>query len=161
MTKTRRIIHHACWFAVLGPHTGVPVTIAHEALTRYRTLGSLLLKILSILPLFMALTWFIGGFAALLTGVAAAYLPAHIYRCIWQRTLACGASGAAIATLCWLLFSREIAPDLFWMSTGPGLLAGLIMGGLVPYLPFRGENNYVRPEMVIINSDVVQPDKKI
>lgn len=157
MTKTRRIIHHACWFAVLGPHIGVPVTIAHEALTNYRTLGDLLLKIL---PLFMALTWFMGGFAALLTGVAATCFPARIYHCIWQRTLASGASGAAIATLCWLLLSREISPDLFWMSTGPGLLAGLVMGGLVPYLPFRGENKYVRPEIAKIHSDVVQPEKE-
>lgn len=30
--KTRRIIHHACWFALLGPHIGVPVTIVGEML---------------------------------------------------------------------------------------------------------------------------------
>ncbi|WP_449548879.1 hypothetical protein [Lelliottia amnigena] len=32
MTKTRRIFHHACWFALLGPHLGVPVTFAGELL---------------------------------------------------------------------------------------------------------------------------------
>ncbi|EPC0892245.1 hypothetical protein ACRV3R_001546 [Citrobacter freundii] len=161
MTKTRRIIHHACWFAVLGPHLGVPVAIAYEALTNYRTLGYLLLEILSILPFFMALTWFQGGLAALLTGFASACLPAPVYHCTWLRTLTCGASGAAIATLCWLLFNRVIVPDLFWMSTGPGLLAGLIMGWLVPYLPFRGENKYVSPEIVKMNSDVAQPERKV
>jgi uncharacterized membrane-anchored protein YhcB (DUF1043 family) len=29
--------------------------------------------------------------------------------------------------------------EFIWLSTGPGLLAGLIMGWIAPRLPFRGE----------------------
>ena len=160
MTKTRRIIHHACWFALLAPHAGVPVAIVGKVLTSSYTLGQLLLQILSVLPLFMALTWIVGGLAALLTGIAAACFPQRIYHSDWRRTLACGAIGAVIASFCWLLIIKELPPDFLWMSTGPGLLAGLIMGWAVPYLPFRGEQtDGMQAKTVSIAHEETAPDR--
>lgn len=142
MTKTRRIIHHACWFALLGPHIGVLVTIAGEIQIRTITSGQFLLEILSILPIFIVLTWVIGGVPALLTGIAMACLPPRIYACVWQRVLVCGAIGAVIASIVWLVFISAMDEAFIWMAVGPGLMAGLIMGWMVPSLPFRGETTH-------------------
>jgi len=160
MTKTHRIFHHACWFALLGPHLGVPVTIAGEVLTNHRTLEHLLMQIVLGFPFFMAGTWFLGGVSALLTGIAAACLPQQIYQHAWKRTLACGVMGSAIATLYGLIYFGSLDTVIFWMATGPGLLAGLIMGGCVPYLPGRGERKYVRPGIVQIPTQCAQPEVK-
>ncbi|MDR2262864.1 MAG: hypothetical protein LBE93_05315 [Enterobacter asburiae] len=141
MTKTRRIIHHACWFALLGPHIGVVVTLIREIQTSSRTPAQLLLEILTVLPIFMALTWIIGGISALLTGIATACLPPRIYHCGWQRIVISGATGALIASAYWLLLIRDMDAEFIWMSAGPGLFAGLMMGWLVPRLPFRGKKN--------------------
>ncbi|MEG1210246.1 MAG: hypothetical protein RSE29_03900 [Leclercia sp.] len=146
MTKTRRIIHHACWFALLGPHLGVPVTIVGQMLT-CSDASTLLLRILLLLPIFMLYTWIAGGIAALLTGIATACLPEPIYHNPRLRVLACGATGAVIASLYWLAIPGATVANFLWISTGPGLLAGLIMGWLVPYLPFRGEKTQPQPEM--------------
>lgn len=101
-----------------------------------------------------------GDVSALLTGVAAACLPQYIYQHAWHRTLACGAMGAAIATLYGLLYSGSLDSAIFWMATGPGLLAGLVMGWCVPYLPGRGDKKYVRPAIVKIPTENAQPDVK-
>ena len=160
MTKTRRIFHHACWFALLGPHLGVPVTFAGELLTNHRTAENLLLQIVLYFPYFMAATWFLGGGSALLTGIAAACLPTQIYQHAWHRSLACGAMGSVIATLYGLIYSGSVDSVIFWMATGPGLLAGLIMGRFVPYLPGRGDKKYVRPALVKIPTGNAQPELK-
>jgi hypothetical protein len=139
MTKTRRIFHHACWFALLGPHCGVAIAIIGEMQSGSRPPVQLLLEILTVLPIFMAITWIIGGIPALLTGIATACLPASIYHCVWQRVIVCGAAGALIASAYWLLLIREMYAEFIWLSTGPVLLAGLIMGWIAPRLPFRGE----------------------
>ena len=138
MTKTRRIIHHACWFALLGPHLGVPVAITREALTDRYTLGELLSQIVLLLPVFMGITWILGGVAALLTGIATACLPGRVYDTLWLRIPVCGALGSLFASLYWLMLIRDFDAEFVWMSAGPGLLAGLLMGWIVPHLPFRG-----------------------
>lgn len=152
--KTRRIIHHACWFALLGPHIGVPVTIVGEMLDSHNP-AHLLLEILSILPLFIVLTWWMGGLAALLTGIAAACLPSSVYCCTWKRTLACGLLGSVIASVCCLFIFTGISKEFLRASTGPGLLAGLVMGWLVPRLPLRGDKKRVNQEDKNLHADVV------
>ena len=153
MTKTRRIIHHACWFALLGPHAGVPVAIIAQALTDSWTAKELLAQILLLLPFFILYTWLAGGLAALLTGIAAACLPERIYRSKWRRALVSGVLGSVIATLCWLLMAREFTLHSIWISTGPGLLAGIIMGWIAPRLPFRGKTEPTR----VVNT--LEPDR--
>lgn len=157
MTKTRRIIHHACWFALLGPHIGVLVTLAGEMQSTTLTLGQFLLEILSILPIFIVLTWVIGGVPALLTGIAMACLPPRIYACVWQRVLICGAIGAAIASIVWLVFIGAMDEALIWMSVGPGLMAGMMMGWIVPSLPFRGETTQTYAVISRVNTQ--EPDR--
>ncbi len=138
MTLFRRTLHHAGWFALLGPLMGVPVTIVGEALNHSHA-PALLLQILSLLPIFIILAWYVGGIPALLTGVIAAFLPSRMVRCTWQRVMVYGALGAIIASLHWLLLGGMITPGMLWKATGPGLLAGVIMGALMPYLPGRGD----------------------
>ncbi|MNC69150.1 putative inner membrane protein [compost metagenome] len=50
-----------------------------------------------------------------------------------------GAIGAVIAAIVWLLLIRAMDDAFLWMSVGPGLMAGMVMGWIVPSLPFRGE----------------------
>lgn len=156
MTTTRRIIHHAGWFTLLGPScAGLPVaiiSIVAIALQYHESPGVFLRNIVSMLPFLLIVTWLIGALPALLTGIAVACLPTYIYAFHYRRTLASAAIGLGIsvmaAILSVLLFTDRdllhfiLNEEVFWIFTGSGLLAGMIMGWLIPYLPgMKSEEN--------------------
>lgn len=150
--KTRRIIHHACWFTVLGPFTGVPLTVAITALYFRDSPWELLFDISRVLPQFLVLTWLIGALPALATGVLSACLSDRIYDSRYWRSLACAAIGGALALLYELIPHALSARALFshefvWIVFCTGLFAGGVLGFLVPRLAGHGNRlSTVQPE---------------
>jgi len=145
MTTTRRILHHAGWFALLGPLAGIPVAmiaIVAIALQYHDFPDRFLWQIAIILPI---VTWLVGATPALLAGIAVACLPAEIYAFHYRRILASAAIGLVISvaiTLSSVLFFTDknlmhfiLREEIFWVIAGAGLLAGVVMGWLIPYLP--------------------------
>lgn len=148
MTTTRQIIHHAGWFALLGPLAGIPVAmiaIATIALQYHDSPGSFLWEVAAKLPIILIVTWLVGATPALLTGIAVACLPAEIYAFHYRRILASAAIGLVISvaiTLSSVLFFTDknlmhfiLREEIFRIVAISGLLAGLVMGWLIPYLP--------------------------
>lgn len=72
MTRTRRIIHHASWFTLLGPFIGMLLTIIGLMCITSDSAMRLLADILHMFSLFITLTWIIGAIPALLTGIIVA-----------------------------------------------------------------------------------------
>ncbi|WP_228288577.1 MULTISPECIES: hypothetical protein [unclassified Klebsiella] len=145
MTTTRRVLHHAGWFALLGPLAGIPVAmiaIVAIALQYHDFPDRFLWQIAIILPI---VTWLVGATPALLAGIAVACLPAEIYAFHYRRILASAAIGLVISvaiTLSSVLFFTDknlmhfiLREEIFWVIAGAGLLAGVVMGWLIPYLP--------------------------
>lgn len=145
MTTTRRVLHHGGWFALLGPLAGIPVAmiaIVAIALQYHDSPGSFLWQIAIILPI---ITWLVGATPALLAGIAVACLPAEIYAFHYRRILASTAIGLVISvaiTLSSVLFFTDknlmhfiLREEIFRIVAISGLLAGLVMGWLIPYLP--------------------------
>ena len=145
MTTTRRILHHAGWFALLGPLAGIPVAmiaIVAIALQYHDFPDRFLWQIAIILPI---VTWLVGATPALLAGIAVACLPAEIYAFHYRRILASAAIGLVISvaiTLSSVLFFTDknllhfiLREEIFLVVAISGLLAGLVMGWLIPYLP--------------------------
>ena len=148
MTTTRRIIHHAGWFTLLGPLAGIPVAmiaIVAIALQYHDSPGGFLRHIATILPIMFIVTWLVGATPALLAGIAVACLPAEIYAFHYRRILASVAIGLVISvaiTLSSVLFFTDknlmhfiLREEIFLVVAISGLLAGLVMGWLIPYLP--------------------------
>ena len=148
MTTTRRIIHHAGWFALLGPLAGIPVAmiaIVAIALQYHDSPSGFLRHIATILPIMFIVTWLVGATPALLAGIAVACLPAEIYAFHYRRILASVAIGLVISvaiTLSSVLFFTDknlmhfiLREEIFLVVAISGLLAGLVMGWLIPYLP--------------------------
>lgn len=152
MTTTRRVLHHGGWFALLGPLAGIPVAmiaIVAIALQYHDSPGSFLWQIAIILPI---ITWLVGATPALLAGIAVACLPAEIYAFHYRRILASTAIGLVISvaiTLSSVLFFTDknlmhfiLREEIFRIVAISGLLAGLVMGWLIPYLPgMKSEEN--------------------
>ena len=152
MTTTRRVLHHGGWFALLGPLAGIPVAmiaIVAIALQYHDSPGSFLWQIAIILPI---ITWLVGATPALLAGIAVACLPAEIYAFHYRRILASAAIGLVISvaiTLSSVLFFTDknlmhfiLREEIFRIVAISGLLAGLVMGWLIPYLPgMKSEEN--------------------
>lgn len=145
MTTTRRVLHHAGWFALLGPLAGIPVAmiaIVAIALQYHDFPDCFLWQIAIILPI---VTWLVGATPALLAGIAVTCLPAEIYAFHYRRILASAAIGLVISvaiTLSSVLFFTDknlmhfiLREEIFWVIAGAGLLAGMVMGWLIPYLP--------------------------
>ena len=145
MTTTRRVLHHAGWFALLGPLAGIPVAmiaIVAIALQYHDFPDRFLWQIAIILPI---VTWLVGATPALLAGIAVACLPAEIYAFHYRRILASVAIGLVISvaiTLSSVLFFTDknlmhfiLREEIFLVVAISGLLAGLVMGWLIPYLP--------------------------
>lgn len=78
MNATRPIFHHACWFALLGPYVGVLWAIVAITLQSRNPSFSFLWDIVTILPIFLIITWLTGVVPALIAGIAIACLPAEI-----------------------------------------------------------------------------------
>lgn len=150
--KTRRIIHHACWFTLLGPFIGVPLTIAITALYFRDSPWELLFDISRVLPQFLVLTWLLGVLPALATGILSACLPDRIYGSRYWRSLACAAIGGVLAMLYELIPHALSARALFseefvWIVFCTGLFAGGVLGFFVPRLAGHGNRvNTVQPE---------------
>lgn len=152
MSTTRPIFHHACWFALLGPHVGVVWAIVAITLQSRNPSFSFLWDIVTILPIFLIITWLIGVVPALIAGIAIACLPAEIYAFHYRRILASAIIGAAISATPVILTMLPLSsPSLtnfilhdndFRTIAGSGLFAGLVMGWLIPYLPgMQSEEN--------------------
>ncbi|WEJ88780.1 MAG: hypothetical protein P0Y63_26565 [Klebsiella huaxiensis] len=154
MSTTRPIFHHACWFALLGPYVGVLWAIVAITLQSRNPSFSFLWDIVTMLPVFLIITWLIGVVPALLAGIAIACLPAEIYAFHYRRILASAIIGVAISAaaviLAMLLLSNPNLKNFilifhdndFRTIAGSGLFAGLVMGGLIPYLPgMKSEEN--------------------
>lgn len=148
MITIRRVLHHGGWFALLGPCVGLAVAIISIFIIAWQyheSAGVFLKHILTLLPALIIVTWLIGAFPALLTGIAVACLPAGIYRSRCWRTLASAAIGlivsVVLAVVNLLIFSDKnlmrfiLGEDAFQLVAGAGLLAGIVMGWLIPYLP--------------------------
>lgn len=152
MNATRPIFHHACWFALLGPYVGVLWAIVAITLQSRNPSFSFLWDIVTILPIFLIITWLTGVVPALIAGIAIACLPAEIYAFHYRRILASAIIGAAISATAVILTMLPLSsPSLtnFILHdndvrtiAGSGLFAGLVMGWLIPYLPgMQSEEN--------------------
>ncbi len=129
MPGLRRIIHHACWFTLLGPLIGL-ITIMVIMGTLIG--GDFVVKILNWFPLAMTFAWLIGTLPALVTGTLIACLPPRLYDTHCWRIL----SGAVLGGLVTLVY--ELIPHSFsahsifsyqhmWLAC----LAGTIAGGII------------------------------
>jgi hypothetical protein len=144
MTRTRRIIHHASWFTLLGPFIGMLLTIIGLMCITSDSAMRLLADILHMFSLFITLTWIIGAIPALLTGIIVANLPIGIYLCRWLRALAGSTIGGTIALLYEFMPHGLTVRSLFnhnfmWLVVVAGLFAGGILSWLAPALPGRGK----------------------
>ncbi len=147
MTTPRRVIHHACWYALLGPCVGIVVaimSIVAIALQYHESPDGFLAHLAAILPILLLVTWLIGAIPALLTGIAVASLPTGIYTSRYWRTLASAAIGliisVAIVIVNVVIFTDRnlmyfiLREEIFRVVAGAGLLAGLLMGLIIPRL---------------------------
>ncbi len=141
MFLVKRVLHHACWYALLGPQTGALFTLSLFAIFQ----GPMSYKILTILPLIIFLAWVNSGLPALLTGIIVAMLPPRIHA-YWPLRVVTGALAGVLCSLAASLIGLApitghyhvddlLTAQAFIYVEMPGLLAGLVLSAVVTRLP--------------------------
>ena len=141
MPLIKRILHHACWYALLGPQTGALCALSLLAIFQ----GPMSSGILGILPLIIFLAWVNSGLPALLTGVIVAMLPPRIHD-YWLYRVVTGAVSGVLCSIAASLIglapvtgqyhaANLLTVQAFIYVIIPGLLAGLVLSALITRLP--------------------------
>ncbi|AYZ17515.1 hypothetical protein IMZ21_01615 [Klebsiella michiganensis] len=132
MTTTRRVLHHAGWFAGFGPFIPLPILLFFPK-------GSSFFSIFRHLPEIVFLTWIVGFLPALLTGIFMAVLSGNVYRHWFWRLLTGGIAAVVITAICCGTIGAFM-PMFFYLIPLlllSALLSGMIMGLIIPRLPPR------------------------
>lgn len=136
MSRMRRVIHHAGWFALLGPFFGLVAMITWFTLLS----GEFFRIIVSVLPLILLWAWAFGAIPALATGIIVAFLPESIHASHVLRSIASVAAGAAVIVIYELIphplrLHVLLSDESLWIGIFAGAFSGLVMGWLVTFLP--------------------------
>lgn len=140
MLRIKRVLHHACWFALLGPQIG-----AFSTLSLLAIFESMFYEVISVLPFIIFFAWINGALPALLTGTVVALLTPRLHNCLPVRLTAGSMMGASLSLVASLTGLAPVTGDYsldqvltvqsFIFVISPGLVAGLMMSMLITRLP--------------------------